>query len=1297
MSIARTAPESFEFQDLACVAAVLRFVDAGVGIDRFVVEPKGGEDGSLHTTAPDPVHYEVQVKAGTTPATLKSLALWMTHFPERRDSGMLIERLLADPHRMLVAIATGRASDALEPFVVGDEWSGGPSTTTVKVDLANQFIAAFVASPIDDNGQGDLHKKRVLHHASMAATLTVDQVRELLTRVAIVDQATKDSVTDRIERHLRKRGIPDDRLGDMVKRLRASVGTKRKNGEDLASALEVQIAREIPTSISPVDYVPGLEEADWTARLSAANCLLLSGVTRCGKSTTANWIAGQFERHGARVNQFGTMEEVERFLLDSASGLRIAVLDDPLGGAYQAPEPERQLHRLTAFIPRLRTNRRLIVSQGQERLLEVAGVATLQDSRPGGVDWVDMSERPSAFLASLWQSFCLRSGLADPLRTALGHALENGSVRLEPGTLEYLANLPSARSGTMSVEDAMRAATVDADVLAGALRHDSRSPTMLQALALASAPQEPVSRKDLVFVAGKGGDVLPSRATYLGLTRTLGAGKRTQATLPNYIGDLSIEDDDQLDLDMLESRRMVETDASHRSGFTHAMYRAAAQRVFRPLPRREVDKMMAMHQRALFARSPATTRAAARGLDWLMTRVGSEDASLVLKRAEQGLESLFPTTRDICFDFLNRHYAAATEAGIDVAEAADQVSAIQIETLDWHEGEPMLPPDGNVRSDEFLRSYVGPDEADVAPALRILGSPGGSTLSPEAAGEALLFLKLNPESASRTQIESLLSYDAAVVRADAVEMWLSRAREDDEEILSRVFDETHPAVARAAVESIGKAFKRLREPRRRRIVEGLKGMVTPANATVFLRSLVVFDRDGMTPESVPWELFNILMPQVLNALPVEAHFNEARLYDIVRKAGKVLPAEAMAPLCESWTSWTVRTDAAGRYLNDYALGVIDILFDFLGARADFRADAVMRLLALHVTPNRLTVVSNAVELWPSLSPVEREALLGTLTQDSSDRVLRQAVALTRREVPKEIEEALLPPGSRFADGHVRMRLLHPELFEACFAIATGHPGRFEAWQKNPNARFWQDAIVAIARNPADPLFDGAFELVLSRSTELNPGVEELILAAVQVDADAVFRHLLRMTIFDGPRHRKDFWTLLLNAVEAGKDLAPWLDEMAEVARHVLGKATLSVEWISDQEIRKALDERLSADILIYTMLGVMLEADRTERALAAAPPHMDEDPEEVAGVDDAGSLTERYAGLIIEMMKARPPRFYATIDDASSLFKRLKMSDELIEALQVEREVLAPKFSESYRRATDSKASVRPAGWVAGL
>ena len=57
-------------------------------------------------------------------------------------------------------------------------------------------------------------------------------------------------------------------------------------------------------------------------------------MTRSGKSIAARWVAAEFERCGARVESFAAVEEAERFLLNPGTELRVAVLDDPLGGVF---------------------------------------------------------------------------------------------------------------------------------------------------------------------------------------------------------------------------------------------------------------------------------------------------------------------------------------------------------------------------------------------------------------------------------------------------------------------------------------------------------------------------------------------------------------------------------------------------------------------------------------------------------------------------------------------------------------------------------------------------------------------------------------------------------------------------------------------------------------------------------------------------------------------------------------------------------------------------------------------------
>lgn len=321
----RTAPGNYELQDLVCIELVLRF--GRQAVDRFVVEPDGGEDGSLFTTGASPLHYEVRRKGAAGQVTVAELAKWLTHFPELGDRDMLLERLVADPAKRLVVVAAGRVADALDPLVAPAEWRGA---------------------------------------------------------------------------------------------------------------------------------------------------------------------------------RFDSVDAAERFLLDTAPGSRIAVVDDPLGGAHPIGDPDRQLHRLEMLLPRLSSRRRLVVVQGRERLLEVAAVADLVALSHHGHPWIDLGLRTMAFRADLWLELGGRAGVLEPLRTTMADALLAGTVRLEAGSLEFLAFLPAAADGSMPVAAAERAASADAMTLFRALRAEARSRDLLPALALASEPRAPATWGEVAFVAGAG-------------------------------------------------------------------------------------------------------------------------------------------------------------------------------------------------------------------------------------------------------------------------------------------------------------------------------------------------------------------------------------------------------------------------------------------------------------------------------------------------------------------------------------------------------------------------------------------------------------------------------------------------------------------------------------------------------------------------------------------------------------------------------------------------------------------------
>ena len=63
----------------------------------------------------------------------------------------------------------------------------------------------------------------------------------------------------------------------------------------------------------------------------------------------------------------------------------------------------------------------------------------------------------------------------------------------------------------------------------------------------------------------------------------------------------------------------------------------------------------------------------------------------------------------------------------------------------------------------------------------------------------------------------------------------------------------------------------------------------------------------------------------------------------------MLSQEAIALICDRWLGWVERMNAAGYWLDDFALGVMDLLFRYLADQPDLRSSMVERLLGLTIT------------------------------------------------------------------------------------------------------------------------------------------------------------------------------------------------------------------------------------------------------------------------------------------------------------------------------------------------------------
>ncbi len=370
MSIATTAPEKFDFQDLVCAELALRFEErAGASL---IIEPAGGEDAELGFDPPagGVSLIEVQVKGTASAVTLASIAECLTHFPPRKATSCLLERLIDNPFRVVLLVMSGRCDDAASRYVMGPDWDGATHPPShLRIADAKALLQAFKIADLPGKDSSKLKANRKVHIEKLAQTLDPAGLRTVFERLIVVERVSSSYLEAQCEHHLRARHrIPGDRCPDVIARLQTSIKRAKSEGVDAFPLIQTILKEVAPPPLRPVGYVDRGQEKKWTEVLSQEKALLLSGSPRCGKSDAARRIAAEFQSLGYEVRVGSDADEATRFLLDNSIGDCLYVLDDPLGGTRPVPEPERTLERLRTLVPQLTNNRKLLVAQTQDRL-----------------------------------------------------------------------------------------------------------------------------------------------------------------------------------------------------------------------------------------------------------------------------------------------------------------------------------------------------------------------------------------------------------------------------------------------------------------------------------------------------------------------------------------------------------------------------------------------------------------------------------------------------------------------------------------------------------------------------------------------------------------------------------------------------------------------------------------------------------------------------------------------------------------------------------------------------------------
>lgn len=1235
MSIAITAQQKLDFQDLVCVEMMLRF--AHVADARFFIEPKNGEDGELHFTPNTSGRCaEIQVKGSSRAVTLATVTTCLAHTPARTEKNTLLERLLSDPGRLVVLVMSGRCDDDCAPYTVRADWDGTPHPASrVTRTRAAALLDAFATAKIPGTVTGKLKARRQAHNAAFVKATGKDALRVALSRLIIIERVDAAELearcADRLQRYYR---IPSDRTEAVLGQLCTNVKTAKADGTDAFPLIRDTLASSVPPQVRPPDYIERGGESALIDELSNSGVLLLSGTPRVGKTFTARRIAAEFEPHGYEVRELSDTDQVERFLLEQTQALRLAILDDPLGDTYAVPDSGRSLARVRKLIPRLSQHRKLIVVQGTSRLLATALVTALRECPVAGHSWHDLSVPGTTFLVELWQSLADRFDIPETLRNFVSEALADGSLTLEPGCLQHLAVHPRRMDIQLDLDQVIRLAREDAISLGRALSEEGHE-HLLSTLALTTTARERINLKELAFATGAGGDTLPSKSMHKGFGFIIGGPPRSTPPAPSYdtIPDLTSA---QLNaLDKLERSRLVEVGTDKSVGFVHPFYRAAAEATLDGPTHTSATKITTIVQRGLFCLSPLTSRATARNLDWafdkLAPRVNAQSA--LIDRAVDGLNSYFPATCDLCFRFLIRRLAdMPANRRSELPQWIAAVASVRLDHLEWSNGQAHLPFDGMLSSDDFEDTSRKVKRSEVVAELRLLNAAENEYVSPERAAKVLKFFAKEPASMSLSVVGRLLSYDEAALRAEAIKLWLRISREDDAAVLSRIFDDDHPSCALAALKGTVAGWHDYSTSRRKQVLNGLSVLAkTAACAATMLDRLLLFNQVEVVGKEPPWPIFETLLPVVMQVLPYNAAIIDARLFAVVRNAVEALPSASIVAICDKWIGWLERNIAEGHLPSSFSLGVGAVLVPATQREPELRDGRINHMLAFKGTGALITFIADLVDDWDALTEGERRALLARLQAGQPDDLWLQAAALTRSAVPTTVERTLLGDEVSLSDGpDALLTKLSPVLLTAAVHIYSGQPDLLWSLDTHHSGKAaWEPVLERIARMPSHPLFELAWEHIAYGGAGAR--VSSAMTCVGEKNADRMLNMLLRLKVGCTGNYMPEAWATLLAMAPNNEMRTVWIDKMAFYAPAILDGLSDLQLWLSEERDFAEMCDRLKSDIVLL----------RRARDIVTSS----EDT-------DVGNLRPPGIRALELMLEKYPPRLFGTCDALAGILER---------------------------------------------
>ncbi len=1198
MSVEITGPKGYEWQyRITCLIAI-----QNMDCDKLEIEADGGEDArlQLHDT-PNIQIFEIQAKSSAASVDMAILCEWLCHFPSHDSTSPLITKLDEDNITVLF-VTGGRCTDSTSPFInrlgILDHHTkiGKATWETLVIELIKY------AESYPDHSK--LKKRRkdslitIAHELKSRGAKIIENLRKILIWESVYNENMEVGLTSILTKEHR---IPQLKCLPVVYELEAAIRDARDNRGDASYEI-----CEILKAKSPIGFLSGAshillgQEIDLLESLKENHFLLLEGRSQSGKTNIAKFLAQRMQESGVECQHGDKAIDAKRFLTERNEAPRLYLLEDPFN-QQDLVKSQTDADILRKLKTDINNHRYLIVTSTSEDCNAIKHLLSANE-------WIDTTIRDKEKLIEVWN----KQFENEPNLLKVGEKLTLGFNNLTPEELPQIGHLlhlsKSPKIETLSFDRLITIARFDITTLAQEILAMSGTLNKLcVALRAGCSTIHQITVDELGFILSNT-DERPSFDDDLGISIS---GSRPTIKFPKATRKFPLSTEYTEGLRYLEEKGYIRVNQAG-IAFSHPDYFSTASKVTASASYLLQADCIKLVSRGISSVDEAVAVSCASTLLLLYNSYGTTDKNKleIFKVAKHARNSIFPAVRESTLEAVIQWIPSLPKKkqseALDLIVSTEHTYAYSV--IKWENNSPWT---ASSRSwDELCLGEDFSLNTKLESQLKQLCEGNAKQgINAQDAWRLVHYIEASkPDTIHVEALLDLMNQSYGFIRAKAISLLIKRDIDRPERYLSSLEGEANPSVLRSAITQIFASWSDA-EPNSKSLLQTWLIEAFSNMPIAIVCSGLIVNFGDVYKSGIPdyrklsnekrVELFDLwaeLARTYLNTVSdIPSAHSAAHMYNTLSVAVRHSNKSAMSRVAEAWATW-IFGQLEIRMLDDSALPVAELLLTQTD-QGQSRETLLAQLLQHKDTGLAVTTVHFLIQHWSLTSEAEKVLLLHELVRDRVDARWLRAVAITRDEVPAEVQELLLSDKNLLENPPEELLKKCPnELLSDALHLYCGKPQPLWWYGLHHDAKArWQKVLSAILCEPTHAKLQLAvFEMLYSYAAEWENASKlwrSLCITGGDTVRQQLFEQLLQYSVeVTGPQSY-DFWEILFETSKSEIETSDYamriIDNLEVISMNVdsvqvfLGKAV----WI------KHIQPHLQAELRLLHLCKVIKQND----------------------------------------------------------------------------------------------------------